>query len=64
MLICLSDSAKPTGPSRALKLGSKKKDVDTFVGQIQLEGESKRLDLSLSLSLSRSLNLSHHGLVE
>lgn len=32
-------SAKPTGPSKALKLGSKKKDVDTFVGQIQLEGE-------------------------
>ncbi|KAK7106199.1 coatomer subunit delta-like [Littorina saxatilis] len=32
-------SAKPSGPSKALKLGSKKKDVDTFVGQIQLEGE-------------------------
>ena len=38
---CLSNSAKPSGTSKALKLGSKKKDVDTFVGQIQLEGESE-----------------------
>lgn len=34
-------SIKSTGPSKALKLGSKKKDVDSFAAQIQLEGESK-----------------------
>jgi hypothetical protein len=34
--------AKPSGPSKALKLGSKKKDVDVFVGQLQSEGESKQ----------------------
>ncbi|XP_005107188.1 coatomer subunit delta [Aplysia californica] len=39
----------PSGPSRALKLGSKKKDVDTFVGQLQSEGE-KVADSSKSLS--------------
>jgi len=32
-------SAKPTGPSKALKLGSKKKDVDVFAAQLQSEGE-------------------------
>lgn len=39
----------PSGPNRALKLGSKKKDVDTFVGQLQSEGE-KVVDSKKSLS--------------
>jgi len=30
----------PSGGGKALKLGSKKKDVDTFVGQLQSEGQS------------------------
>ncbi|KAI8775270.1 coatomer subunit delta [Biomphalaria glabrata] len=37
------------GPSKALKLGSKKKDVDTFVGQLQSEGE-RVTDSSKSLN--------------
>ncbi|XP_067656241.1 coatomer subunit delta-like [Haliotis asinina] len=31
--------SKPVGPSKALKLSTKKKDVDTFLGQLQSEGE-------------------------
>ena len=33
--------SKPSGTGKALKLGSKKKDVDTFVGQLESEGQSK-----------------------
>lgn len=32
-------ASKPTSTGKALRLGSKKKDVDTFVGQLQSEGE-------------------------
>uniref|UniRef100_A0A0B6ZUS6 Coatomer subunit delta n=1 Tax=Arion vulgaris TaxID=1028688 RepID=A0A0B6ZUS6_9EUPU len=39
------------GSGRALKLGSKKKDVDVFVGQLQSEGE-KISDSSKSISTS------------
>ncbi|KAF0312368.1 Coatomer subunit delta [Amphibalanus amphitrite] len=31
--------ARPTGPSRALKLGKKARDADSFVDQLQSEGE-------------------------
>ncbi|CAG2256121.1 ARCN1 [Mytilus edulis] len=31
--------SKPSGTGKALKLGSKKKDVDTFVGQLESEGQ-------------------------
>ena len=30
---------KPAGPNRAMKLGSKAKDVDSFVDQLKSEGE-------------------------
>ena len=30
---------KQTGPSKAMKLGSKSKDVDSFVDQLKSEGE-------------------------
>ncbi|KAH9514885.1 Coatomer subunit delta [Bulinus truncatus] len=64
------DSPKPaynkpakqsTGPSRALKLGSKKKDVDTFVGQLQSEGErvsesSKPLNAPSTKTLTPAAN--------
>ena len=43
LLIIYSSKPTTSGPSRALKLGSKKKDVDTFVGQLQSEGESEWL---------------------
>ncbi|CAL1537188.1 unnamed protein product [Lymnaea stagnalis] len=54
--------SKPsTGPSRALKLGSKKKDVDTFVGQLQSEGErvsdsSKSLNAPITKSTTPTIN--------
>lgn len=32
--------SRPTGPSKALKLGSKNKDVDTFVDLLKSEGEN------------------------
>lgn len=32
--------SKPSGPSKALKLGGKNKDVDSFVDQLKSEGES------------------------
>lgn len=35
------DFSKPSSSRNALRLGSKKKDVDTFVGQLESEGESK-----------------------
>ncbi|CAG5119399.1 unnamed protein product, partial [Candidula unifasciata] len=38
-----------SGPSKALKLGSKMKDVDVFVGQLQSEGQ-KVVDSSKSIS--------------
>lgn len=31
--------AKPSGPSKALKLGSKSRDVESFVDQLKSEGE-------------------------
>ena len=31
--------ARPSGPSRALKLGKKSRDTDSFVEQLQSEGE-------------------------
>ncbi|ESO83359.1 hypothetical protein LOTGIDRAFT_236678 [Lottia gigantea] len=31
--------SKPSGPSKALKLSTKKKDVDSFVGMLESEGE-------------------------
>lgn len=34
-----SSSVKPSGPNRAMKLGSKAKDVDSFVDQLKSEGE-------------------------
>lgn len=34
-----SSSMKPSGPNRAMKLGSKSKDVDSFVDQLKSEGE-------------------------
>ncbi|XP_050415443.1 coatomer subunit delta isoform X1 [Patella vulgata] len=34
-----ASSTKPSGPSKALKLSTKKKDVDSFVGQLESEGE-------------------------
>lgn len=46
-------AAKPSGSSRALKLGSKKKDVDSFVGQLQSEGE-KVVDASRGSSAAVS----------
>ncbi|XP_059173224.1 coatomer subunit delta-like [Physella acuta] len=55
-------SSKPsTGPSRALKLGSKKKDVDTFVGQLQSEGErvtdsSKPLNAPITKTIMPTAN--------
>jgi hypothetical protein len=38
MVCCLCNS-KPVGGGRALKLGSKAKDVDSFVEQLQTEGQ-------------------------
>ena len=35
------DCSKPAGGGRALKLGSKSKDVEQFVDQLRSEGESK-----------------------
>ncbi len=32
---------RPSGPSKAMKLGSKAKDVDSFVDQLKSEGESE-----------------------
>lgn len=32
--------SRPTGPSKALKLGNKNKDVDSFVDQLKSEGEN------------------------
>ncbi|XP_045599031.1 coatomer subunit delta [Procambarus clarkii] len=34
-----SSTIKPSGPNRAMKLGSKAKDVDSFVDQLKSEGE-------------------------
>ncbi|XP_071095948.1 coatomer subunit delta-like [Haliotis cracherodii] len=44
-----SQPSKPSGPSKALKLSTKKKDVDTFVGQLESEGE-KVVDSNKSMS--------------
>ncbi|XP_046585015.1 coatomer subunit delta-like [Haliotis rubra] len=46
-----SQPSKPAGPSKALKLSTKKKDVDTFVGQLESEGE-KVVDFNKSMSSS------------
>lgn len=35
-----SAPSKPSGPSKAMKLGSKNKDVDVFVDQLKSEGEN------------------------
>ncbi|KAG1686927.1 Coatomer subunit delta [Nymphon striatum] len=35
-----SAPSKPSGPSKAMKLGSKNKDVDVFVDQLKSEGET------------------------
>lgn len=40
----LNNFSKPSSSGKALKLGSKKKDVDTFVGQLESEGQSMLYD--------------------
>ena len=43
--------SKPSGPSKAMKLGSKTKDVDSFIDTLKSEGERKYSDCALMPSL-------------
>lgn len=38
--ICLCVVFRPSGPSKALKLGAKGKEVDNFVDKLKSEGEN------------------------
>ena len=42
-------SRKPSGPSKAMKLGRGPKDVDAFVDQLKSEGESKCWEIFIFL---------------
>ncbi|XP_063441763.1 coatomer subunit delta-like [Mytilus trossulus] len=47
--------SKPSGTGKALKLGSKKKDVDTFVGQLESEGQKVvSSDTSVSSTVAKA----------
>ena len=48
-LIKIIFNRRPAGPSKAMKLGSKAKDVDSFVDQLKSEGESKCLNLTATV---------------
>ncbi|OWF39608.1 coatomer subunit delta-like [Mizuhopecten yessoensis] len=50
-----ASASRPSGGGKALRLGSKKKDVDTFVGQLESEGEKvSKATTSLSTTVAKA----------
>lgn len=51
--------AKPSGPSKALKLGSKSRDVESFVDQLKSEGERVQSLSQTSNSINNKITTAH-----
>ena len=54
-MFCFLFFSKPVINSKAMKLGGKSKDVDSFVDQLKSEGENVIADTMTSLSSNRNV---------
>ena len=62
-VVTRSFNRRPSGPSKAMKLGSKAKDVDSFVDQLKSEGESKQFLYQIRVLNSKEISAlpRYHG---